>query len=224
MNEGIARARGTYVGVIECDGRYRRDRVEAFVRLLAGLPASWGFSNVAFVDVQGNPVRYGESPRVDAAMRDFDALYASGAVSEVFLDRDFPLAAGNLFFEKSLWRQASQIPTDGSGSALAFCLSAMLHAEPAYFDEPAYVLQLSADAEGDPSVEHRAEERRRMRANLEAAEADAMTNTALQRIVKRRRRARDFALMTGGHGDQLARSQLLRYAAELGFAPPPLRQ
>ena len=111
LNTGVESAQGRYVGIIDADGLYRPDRVEKFVRILSGSPARWGFSNIAFIDDRSNPVRYGESPALDAVMRDFDALYACHAVSEGVLEHDYPLTAGNLFFDKALWQEAGGFPS-----------------------------------------------------------------------------------------------------------------
>lgn len=216
LNEGVEAARGTYIGVIECDGRYRRGRVETFMRALSGRQQQWGFSNVAFINERDDPVRFGESLRVDAAMRQFDAFYSASTLSEVIIGGGGPLVAGNLFFSKSLWRWAGGFPDLQVGWAWAFCLAALPHAEPVYVDEPAYVLAVGDDIEDQTAL---GEEKRRILDDWErmTAALDSVPNTSLWRLLRQRRRDRDFAAMKGGLAHQLDRSQLLRYAAELGF-------
>jgi len=219
LNDGIELAQGKYVGIIDCDGLYCGDRVEKFVRMLDGCPARWGFSNVAFVDGQANPVRYGEAPIVDAVMRDFDALYACHAVSASVPDHDYPLTAGNLFFEKTLWQQAGGFPAYRYCSAWAFCLSAILHAEPAYLDEPAYLLRVPASSGWADSSGARAQERGQIAATLEqqTASLEGAFNSTLVRALKHQRRDHEFSMMTGGLGHQIDRTRMLSYAADLGF-------
>jgi hypothetical protein len=220
LNEGVESARGRYVGIIECDGLYRHDRVEKFVRILAGQPARWGFSNLAFLDEQSNPVRYGERPDVDLAMRDFDALYACHSVSTSVPDHDYPLTAGNLFFEKTLWQEAGGFAGHRYCTAWDFCLSASLHAEPAYLDEPTYQLRISA-SESNGS-ESRSDERNQIKASWERrlTSLDAVPNETFLRFLEKQRRDRDFSMMTDGVGHQIDRTRLLSYAADLGFRTP----
>jgi hypothetical protein len=220
LNAGVESAQGRYVGIIEGDGLYRPDRVEKFVRILTGSRARWGFSNIAFIDDRSNPVRYGESPVVDTVMRDFDALYACHAVSAGVLEHDCPLTAGNLFFEKALWQEAGGFPSYRHCAAWAFSLAAILVAEPAYLDEPAYLLRLAAGggfAHGND--EARVSERSEIAAlwEREHGSLQGASNATLHSSVQPQRRMRDFSMMADGLGDQIDRGRMLRYAVGLGF-------
>lgn len=219
LNCGVESARGNLVGIIEGAGLHRPDRVEKFVRILIGQPARWGFSNVAFVDGQSRPVRFGSDPHVDTVMREFDALYGCRALSAGLVERQHVVHAGNLFFERSLWQETGGFPDFPNFFAWAFALEAICLAEPAFLDEPSYVRRLPETSVSDQERESQRREASQIRALWEQRfwSSKAVSNAHLADTLISERRVNDFGLMANGRGHLIGRSRLLRHAAELGF-------
>lgn len=221
LNEAVDLAAGDYIGILNTDDRYRTDRVELMVRSLLATGARWGFSNLYYLDGKGVRIRYGDQSRVDRLMQYHDGLYGRKTFSEDFLIHNTAVTTGNLFFEKSLWRELGGFADYRYNHDWAFCLAAILIAEPAYLDEPTYDYRLHGANTINESRQRAREEADRMlsrwhREQSRVAEIGNRTFAA----VRRNRWQADLETMSQGAAHLLDRSILLEAAADLGFAPP----
>jgi len=218
LNEGIAMARGRFIGVLGAADRFAAGRIEKMVRMLVGHGARWGVSNVGFIDQASRQIVYGERPSVDTIMRSYDSFYASHAVSENFPDHDDALTTGNLFFERTLWQDIGGFPPYRHYPGWAFSLSAILLAEPAYLDEPAYLYRIPHDGVLD-ATRHACERERaviRTRWEHHLKSLREVPNLIFVDASDKRRK-REMSLMASGVGHLLDRRRMLSYAAEMGF-------
>lgn len=221
LNEAIDLAAGQYIGIINTDDLYRPGRVELMVRSLLAGGARWGFSNLAYLSDDGNPIAYGDLSRVDVLMKYHDGLYRRKTVSEDFLIHNTAVTTGNLFFEKTLWRELGGFADYRYNHDWAFCLAAILVAEPVYLDEPTYAYRLHG-ANTISESSHRAREeadRILSRWHREQSKLREIGNSSFAAVRKNRWQA-DLETMGQGAGHLLDRSILLEAAADLGFAPP----
>lgn len=218
LNEGIELASGQYIGILSADGLHAPERTEFMVRMLEGTESRWGLSNVAYIDDRDRVIPYGEQSWVNIMMKHHDALYRCCAVSENFPTHNHAVSAGNLFFERSLWQEIGGFEDLQHNHDWAFCLAAILVAEPAYLDEPAYCHRV---CESDTVRKHKEQARQEADALLDrwcrvAASMPRIDNATLAQARKGQRTA-DFSNMANGYGHLVNRTRLLVYAAELGF-------
>ena len=218
LNQCIELATGHYIGVLNTDDSYVPERTEYMVRMLQATGARWGFSNVAYMDGQGRSIGYGEQARVDALMKGHDALYRCHAVSEGFPMHNHAVSSGNLFFERSLWQEIGGFEALRYNHDWAFCLAAILIAEPAYLDEPAYRYRFHPSNTILRSYGHASQESDLILSRWHRRPESVTGNNALA-AARANRRDADFAVMATGAGHLVARASLLAYATELGLGP-----
>ncbi len=103
-NEGAERADGQYVAFLDADDWFAPDRVESMVAEIARSTPLWGFSRIAYAgDADSTASGRSESPgSATVPPRDFDGYEP---VSFTLLNRDVAGSSGNLFVERSLFRE-----------------------------------------------------------------------------------------------------------------------
>lgn len=221
LNEGISMASGALIGILNTDDRYDPERVDLLVRAMFAARARWAFSNLAYIDEAGRPVRYGESARVDALMRGNDDLHEYRSIGAAFPSHNIAVSTGNLFFEKSLWHEVGGFQPYRYNPGWAFCLDAILVSEPAYVDEPIYRYRLHDKNTISESAELALNEADGI---LEQWHQHLTTSSgplaeALRQNGDSQRRL-DLATLSQGMGHMIGRRKLLKYASDLGFPLP----
>lgn len=221
LNEGISMASGDLIGILNTDDLYDPDRVDLLVRAMFTARTRWAFSNLAYIDEAGEPIRYGESARVDSFMRASDDLHECRGFGAVFPFHNIAVSTGNLFFEKSLWHEVGGFEPYRYNHDWAFCLNAILVSEPAYVDEPAYRYRLH-----DKNTISESHESARREADQILGQWHRRLTTSPGPLAKALRqdsdsqRRLDLAAMSKGMGHLIDPGKLLRYASELGFPLP----
>lgn len=215
LNQCIEAARGQYVVLLDGDDRCAPVRIEHAVRALSACGARWGFSNVAFIDGKSRAVGFGEHAEADAAMRAHEALYGRLTLSEGLMHDGVLVDAGNLFFERSLWREVGGFGPVRFNVCWLFALTVSILAEPVYVDEPDYIQRVDSRPPG-PGAEARDAEANLIRDRwLNHLDAMPVVPNKLLEQAKRLRRQYDFAIMRNGGGHLLDRTRLLRYLQEM---------
>ena len=137
-NAGVRAARGHYVNVLEAGHEFTPTRIEIMVRALSARGMDWGFSNVAFIDAQGNALAPEQDSRVRAWRGRLDALPETRTVGYGLIQQTFvAVAAGNLFFSHSLHAEVGGFRVSPLW-AWDFCLRALWLAEPVHVSSIEY--------------------------------------------------------------------------------------
>jgi glycosyltransferase involved in cell wall biosynthesis/SAM-dependent methyltransferase len=144
INAGIAVASGEYVAILNSDDLFGADRVRALLDILRGSRSALAFSNVCFIDEQGqelNDTASDTAARLRAKIAD---IRRYPTVSYALLDSNVAISTGNLFFERRLF------DTIGGFRPLRYCtdwdflLAAVKHTSPVYLSVPLYYYRLHA--------------------------------------------------------------------------------
>ncbi len=221
INAGVAGTSGRYVSLLGTGDEYSTERVEYMVRMLAGANARWGFSNVRFVDEASSQISYGQNEAVDAKMREFDSIYSCHSAIDVFQEQNPVFCAGNLFFERDLWREVGGFKPNCKPCEWSFCLMAGLCAEPVFLDEPAYSHRIYSMSDGNEIEAMLGEEESVMleRWHHQIDSLITVPYPALLDVKGRSWQRRLARLNRGAH--LMSHTELFRYAAQLGFESAP---
>lgn len=218
LNEGMELASGRYVAILNTDDRYAPERIEWMVRLLQTAPARWGFSAVSFIDEASASIAHGEKNYIDAIARCNEALYDHALVSDGFVVFNHAISTGNLFFERTLCEEIGRFLPLRYSNDWAFCLRAMLVAEPAFLDEPTYHYRFHGSNTIGRNTEAAHQEVDAVLAEWHRRldRVDLRTDSSVH-ISPRRRRMMDWMSMERGAGHVIARARLFAYVEELGL-------
>jgi len=214
LNAATERASGPYLSLVEAGDAYDPQRIEWLLRATSGAGGQWGFSNLAYVDELGQPVRYGDRPDVNALFRRLDALCDLGSVSAGFLEDNPVVCSGNLLFDRRLWIELGGF--SGVDPIWAFCLEAVLVSEPIFLDEPAYRRRIRCIGVSDHREPADDSEATLVAWRRGLDEGRPIANSALVDSI-RSVSAKSLRLMAAGLGHLVGVETLLRYADELGL-------
>lgn len=218
LNEGVAMASGDLIGILNTDDLYDPNRIELLVRAMVAERTRWAFSNLAYIDEAGQPIRYGESARVDSLMRGSDDLHECRSIGTALAFHNVVVSTGNLFFEKSLWEEVGGFQSYRYNHDWAFCLAAILVSEPAYVDEPIYRYRLhdkNTISESQELTRHEADQVLGQWHQRLATSSGPLAKALRQDSDSQRRL--DLATMSKGMGHVIDPGKLLKYASDLGF-------
>jgi len=216
INEGLTLATGRYVSILNTDDLYAPERIDCLVRAVQADGHRWGFSNVDYLDAAGRILRYGEHPRADSFMQLQDQLYDAPSLSNALTSHNFAISTGNLFFERTLWEEIGGFESLRYNHDWAFCLAAILRAEPSYVDLPLYRYRLHESNTITERPTGARDEADALLTRWQDQASSGITNPVLARTLANIRDI-DFAAMAEGFGHVVKRSRLLAYAGELGF-------
>lgn len=157
---GVRAATGSFVNVLATGHEFAATRLETMLRNVAETGSDWGFSNVAFIDAAGRPIKPEQDARVGAWSARLAAIPEANTIGYTFIQQTFiAVDVGNLFFRRSLY--------DATGGfrnlhfwAWDFCLRALWLSEPAYVSSAEYrrrVTALATDARPIADNEGRAQ-------------------------------------------------------------------
>lgn len=135
INEGIARSRGKWIGIINSDDCYDARRLETMLEAVEGAGAAWGFSRVEFIDGSGNPA----PSDVAQWYRDLQTdIWNWPSVGFALLKHNATITTGNLFFSRALFDAAGPFRELVLVHDWDFALRALRYAEPVYVDHDLY--------------------------------------------------------------------------------------
>jgi len=106
--------------------------------------AQWAFGGMRVVADDGSIIRFGQLPDVDALLRALDAMYLHRTVSLAFASFN-PIAGGsNLMVRRDFWQHEGRLARDAPDPLLEWAWRVARDYEPAYVDEPDYLISPSA--------------------------------------------------------------------------------
>ncbi len=140
LNEGVTRAQGEYINILNSDDCFALARIERLVFEIAARDLDWGFSKVeTFVTDTGTG---DETRRAISYGKDLIACarYALGRGSNslAFIEANPAISTGNLFFRRSLFQKLGGFNDFRYNHDWDFCLRAGRIAEPWYVEEELY--------------------------------------------------------------------------------------
>jgi glycosyltransferase involved in cell wall biosynthesis len=139
INEGIARARGKWIGILNSDDLYAVNRLQLMLEVLERTDASWGFSRVEVIDGSGHRA---QSARADW-YRDLQAeIQGWPTTGYALLKANVAISTGNLFFARRLFELVGSFRELELVHDWDFALRLLYHAEPVYVDQPLYCYRL----------------------------------------------------------------------------------
>jgi glycosyltransferase involved in cell wall biosynthesis len=140
LNDGMARARGEYLGFLNSDDCFAASRVATLVERMRARQSRFAFSSVMPIDDRGERALASPLARRIVTAREEIAVLPS--VSFGFLFRQLAISTGNFFMQRSLAEEL------GGFRALKYChdwdyaLRAFLRTEPVFVDEFLYLYRL----------------------------------------------------------------------------------
>lgn len=139
INEGIARARGQWIGIINSDDLYPDNRLELLLEALQRDGTDWAFSEVELIDAGGSAVRGSQADWYRDLQKSIRTWPTAGYA---LLRLNVAITTGNLFFSRRLSEQTGAFRDLRLVHDWDFALRLLRHAEPAYVDRPLYFYRL----------------------------------------------------------------------------------
>jgi glycosyltransferase involved in cell wall biosynthesis len=135
INEGIARSRGKWIGIINSDDCYDARRLETMLKAVEDARAAWAFSRVEFIDGSGKPA----PSDTTQWYRDLQAdIWNWPSVGFSLLKHNATITTGNLFFSRALFDAVGPFRELVLVHDWDFALRALRYAEPVYVDHDLY--------------------------------------------------------------------------------------
>lgn len=135
---GVHTAEGVFINVLEAGHEFAPTRIEVMARALSERGMNWGFSNAAFMDMQGSTLAPEQDFRVRAWSGCLDALPEVRTIGYAFIQQTFiAVAAGNLFFNRILHTEVGGFRNSPLW-AWDFSLRALWLSEPTYVSSREY--------------------------------------------------------------------------------------
>jgi glycosyltransferase involved in cell wall biosynthesis len=142
INEGIEKASGDYIAILNSDDAYFPERIEECVAAARNRNSRLVFTYVEPIDAQDKPL--GQEHRwrswyYDALMQELDV---SPSVGFVLLTRNIAVATGNLFFRRELYDEIGPFADYRYAHDLDFIMRSLELDEPALVRRPLYWYRL----------------------------------------------------------------------------------
>lgn len=137
LNHAVRQARGDFIGIVNSDDRFARDRVKLLVEALRTQRRALAFSAVRMIDTAGRDITHEDwfSNQVSHTQRSIAAFPSVGFAA---LRHNVAISTGNLFFRRELFERV------GGFRPLAYChdwdflLRSLLLSEPVFVPVPLY--------------------------------------------------------------------------------------
>lgn len=142
INEGIAKASGDYIAILNSDDAYFPERIEECVAAARSRNSRLVFTYVEPIDAQDKPLdpeHRWRSWYYDAMMQELDI---SPSVGFVLLTRNIAVATGNLFFRRELYEEVGPFADYRYAHDLDFLMRSLELEEPALVRRPLYWYRL----------------------------------------------------------------------------------
>lgn len=137
LNHAVRQARGEFVGIVNSDDRYTRERVAMLLEAMAARHSALAFSAVRMIDSSGRDITHEDwfSNQLSHTQRSIAAFPSVGFAA---LRQNVAISTGNLFFRRELFERV------GGFRPLAYChdwdflLRSLLLTEPVFVPVPLY--------------------------------------------------------------------------------------
>jgi glycosyltransferase involved in cell wall biosynthesis len=142
INEGIEKASGDYIAILNSDDAYFPERIEECVAAARNRNSRLVFTYVEPIDAQDRPLDQEHRWRswyYDAQMQELDV---SPSVGFVLLTRNIAVATGNLFFRRDLYDEIGPFANYRYAHDLDFVMRSLELEEPALVRQPLYWYRL----------------------------------------------------------------------------------
>jgi glycosyltransferase involved in cell wall biosynthesis len=142
INEGIEKASGDYVAILNSDDAYFPERIEECLAAARSRDSRLVFTYVEPIDAQDKPLDPEHRWRgwyYDAMMQELDI---SPSIGFVLLTRNIAVATGNLFFRRELYDEVGPFADYRYAHDLDFLMRALEVEEPALIRRPLYWYRL----------------------------------------------------------------------------------
>jgi glycosyltransferase involved in cell wall biosynthesis len=142
INEGIEKASGDYIAILNSDDAYFPERIEECVAVARNRNSRLVFTYVEPIDAQDKPLvpeHRWRSWYYDAMMQELDV---SPSVGFVLLTRNIAVSTGNLFFRRELYDEIGPFADYRYAHDLDFIMRSLELEEPALVRRPLYWYRL----------------------------------------------------------------------------------
>jgi len=142
INEGIEKASGDYIAILNSDDAYFPERIEECLAAARNRNSRLVFSYVEPIDAQDKPLEQEHRWRswyYDGLMQELDV---SPSVGFVLLTRNIAVATGNLFFQRELYDEIGPFADYRYAHDLDFIMRSLELEEPALVRRPLYWYRL----------------------------------------------------------------------------------
>lgn len=142
INEGIEKASGDYIAILNSDDAYFPERIEECLAAARNRNSRLVFTYVEPIDAQDKPLEPNHRWRswyYDALMQELDV---SPSVGFVLLTRNIAVATGNLFFRRELYDEVGPFADYRYAHDLDFIMRSLELEEPALVRRPLYWYRL----------------------------------------------------------------------------------
>ncbi len=147
LNEGIRLSKGQYINPLDSSDQFAPRRIECLVSAANAFSGQLAFGGVRYMDIHQSQV----DPFADKRVYSFLSRQANIAycetVGHAFLIENVAIAAGNLFFSRTLFDALDGFRDFRHRHIWDFCLRALSLTEPLFVDNPLYYHRLFATAE-----------------------------------------------------------------------------
>ena len=223
INEGIHRATGYFVNILNSDDSFAQRRIEFMVAMMQESNAEWGFSQVECVDERGETYPKGQSSYVDSLLEHQARLLNYPTVGTGFLHFNYSISTGNLFMRRRFVEGLDGFRNYRYNHDWDFCLRALLESEPACLLAGTYRYRMHEQNTIHESKEQaRAEADSIIRDYLEATLAGRSLGNPLAPNVTTWGEGLSWWLLENKGGHLVGRNRLLALAAVLGFEAMPM--
>ena len=144
LNEGASLATGDYLQFLNSDDWLEPRRVERMVDAVAGVGAGWGYSGIALVGADGEPVDVMRNRRAFDLIRASSSVAFRLSVGFSLIPTNTAVSSGNLFVERALFDRVGGFRDFRWNHDWDFALRALWLDEPVFVDEQLYAYRLHA--------------------------------------------------------------------------------
>ncbi len=138
LNQGIERAEGEFVQLLNSDDRLPPQRIATLLAALLDRDACWGYARVAMIDRDGAALGHQADARAAELMAVQDAALMSHTRGLSLLRANSAISSGNLMLRKRLWHAVGGFRDYRCNHDWDFCLRAALECEPVLVPQTLY--------------------------------------------------------------------------------------
>lgn len=144
INEAISPCSTPYFNILNSDDAFAPQRIATLVEQVARRGASWGFSDVDFIDALDAPIDLLRDPRAYSIRCAISGMPSGRSIGFALLAFNVIVSSGNLFCSRHLWQTVGGFRDLRYNHDWDFGLRALWHEEPVFVRKRLYRYRLHA--------------------------------------------------------------------------------